>query len=380
MRGSPLSRIAQHILNNIQITMHKRQAFTLVELLVVIAIIGVLIALLVPAVQQAREAARRMSCTNNLKQLGLAMHNYESTHTVLPRFGQRDADFSVQARLLPYIEQGNLYNLLDFSQIAFTGSWSEKIPNPQFIAAFSTEIDVYLCPSDPAPESTTVTTSGGPVTYGGLNYMVSMGSAKGTNYDFRWTTDGPFYEPSGCRFANLTDGLSNTALMNETVRSVGADETLAAGQLARLPYQKTLNGSSGVGTSMGSKRGMSGSGSPWSSYTDGNGMIANADVASFWNQFTSWRGGESPALRGRGTSWAFSGAINSATNGYLSPNSRTPDVVTHFTGYFAARSFHPGGAEVLFGDGSVRFLSDTIDLTTNRSLYSGSGGEVIGEY
>lgn len=360
--------------------MKRRQAFTLVELLVVIAIIGILIALLLPAVQQAREAARRMTCTNHLKQLGLALHNYESSHQVLPRFGQRDADFSVQARLLPYIEQGNLYDLLDFSQVAFTGSWSEKIPNPNFVSAFATPIPVYLCPSDPAPEVTTLTTSGGPVNYGGLNYMVSIGSATGTNYDFRWRTDGPFFEPSGCKFSALTDGLSNTALMNETVRSVGPDTTLAAGELPKAPYQMTLNGSSGVGTSMGTTRGMNGSGNPWSSYTDGSGMIANADVPSFWNQFTSWRGGESPALRGRGTTWAFSGAINSATNGYLAPNSRTPDVVTHFTGYFAARSFHPGGAEVLLGDGSVQFLPETIDLATNRAIYSGSGGEVIGEY
>ncbi|MBI1248706.1 DUF1559 domain-containing protein [bacterium] len=360
--------------------MRSRYAFTLVELLVVIAIIGVLIALLLPAVQQAREAARRMTCTNHLKQLGLALHNYESTHQVLPRFGQRDADFSVQARVLPFIEQGNLYNLLDFSQVAFTGSWSEKIPNPNFVGAFATAIPIYLCPSDPAPETTTVTTSGGPVTYGGLNYMVSIGSGTGTNYDFRFPTDGPFYEPSGVKFSALIDGLSNTVLMNETVRSVGPDQTLPAGQVPKFPYQMTLNGSSGVSPTQGSKRGMPGSGNPWSSYNDANGNISGADVGSFWNQFTSWRGGESPALRGRGTTWAFSGAINSATNGYLAPNSRTPDVVTHFTGYFAARSFHPGGASVLLGDGSVQFLPETINLVTNRSLYSGSGGEVVGEY
>ena len=360
--------------------MTRRQAFTLVELLVVIAIIGVLIALLLPAVQQAREAARRMTCTNHLKQLGLGMHNYESTHTVLPRLGQRDADFSVQARLLPYLEQGNLYELLDFSQAAFTGSWSEKLPNPQFSAAFATPLEVYLCPSDSAPETTTVNTSSGPVTYGGLNYMASIGSGTGTNYDLRWVTDGPFYEPRGCRFSNLTDGLSNTVLMSETARSVGPDRTLATGELPQAPYTLTLNGSSGVSTALGSTRGMSGSGSPWSGSTNGEGMIANADVASFWSQFTSWRGGESPALRGRGTSWAFSGAINSATNGYLTPNSKTPDVVTHFTGYFAPRSYHPGGANVLLADGSVHFLAETIDIHLNRALHSGSGGEVLGEF
>ena len=189
---------------------HRARGFTLIELLVVIAIIAILIALLLPAVQQAREAARRTQCRNNLKQLALAMHNYESTFSVFPMGGTRDSDFSVQARLLPYVDQVNLQNLLDFTQPAFSGSWSGKSPNPLFVDAFETPVAVFLCPSDPAPSQTAVSVSGTTYVYGGLNYMVSFGSAKRTNNDFRWPSDGVVYEHSGVGFRNFTDGTSNT--------------------------------------------------------------------------------------------------------------------------------------------------------------------------
>ncbi|TWT39360.1 DUF1559 domain-containing protein [Blastopirellula retiformator] len=358
--------------------MKLRHAFTLVELLVVIAIIGVLIALLLPAVQQAREAARRMSCTNNLKQLGLALHNYESTFKVFPMAGTVDTDFSVQARLLPYVEQGNLNDQLDYSLAAFSGGWSGKSPNAAFATAFETPLSLFLCPSDPAPSQTT--SSGN--TYGCLNYMVSFGSGTGVNYDFKHKTDGIFYQYSKAGFRDMTDGTSNSVVMSETVRSVGADMTLPAGETPPYPYQFTLNGSSGVGSSNPdpTKQGMPGNGGGWSSYTNGDGAISNPDISTFWTGFTSWRGGESAAIRGRGMSWAFTGAINSMTNGYHTPNSRIPDVVTHWTGYFAPRSYHPGGANVTFGDGSVRLLPDTIDLSTHRALHSVNGGEVLGEF
>ncbi|EAQ81961.1 DUF1559 family PulG-like putative transporter [Blastopirellula marina] len=353
-----------------------RHAFTLVELLVVIAIIGVLIALLLPAVQQAREAARRMSCTNNLKQLGLGLHNYESTFTVFPMMGTVDVDFSVQARLLPFVEQANLQDQLDFSQDAFTGGWSGKSPAPEFVTAFETPLELFLCPSDPAPSQTTANG----YTYGGNNYMVSFGSGTGTNYDLKKRTDGIVYENSAVGFRDMTDGTSNTVVISETVRSVGPDMTLASGEKPPFPYQFTLNGSSGVDSGSQPGQGMTASGGGWSGYTNGDGVIFNPDLSSFWTDFTSWRGGESSAIRGRGMSWAFCGAINSLTNGFHTPNSRIPDIVTHWTGYFAPRSFHSGGANVTLGDGSVRFLPDTIDLTTHRGLHSTNGGEVLGGF
>jgi prepilin-type N-terminal cleavage/methylation domain-containing protein len=358
----------------------RKRGFTLIELLVVIAIIAILIALLLPAVQQAREAARRTQCKNSLKQLALALHNYESTYAMFPPGGTADSDFSVQARMLPYVEQANLQNLLDFSEVAFSGGWSGKSPNPLFAGAFATAIPVFLCPSDPAPAQTSVTVSGNTYIYGGLSYMVSFGSAKETNNDFRWRTDGAVYEHSSVRFRDFTDGTSNTAIMSETVRSVGDDMVLPAGQTPTFPYQFTLNGSSGTSSGLNAVQGVLATGGGWSSYTDADGMIVDPDLAAIWTDFTGWRGGSSPAMRGRGISWAFSGAINSMTNGYTTPNSRIPDIVTHWTGYFAPRSFHTGGAHVAMGDGAVRYLSDSIDAELHRSLHSCNGGEVVSEF
>lgn len=357
-----------------------RRAFTLVELLVVIAIIGMLIALLLPAVQAARGAARRAQCKNHLKQIALAMQNYESVYRKFPMGGTQDADFSVQARLLPYIEQVNLQNLLDFAQPAFSGSWSGKVPNPRFAEAFETVVPTFLCPSDPAPSQTTVTVSGNTYVYGGLSYMVSFGSGKGTNNDFRWRTDGVVFEHSAVGFQDFVDGTSNTVIFSETVRSVGDDVILPPGATPPFPYQFTLNGSSGLSPGKQSMPGLLATGAPWTSYVNDSGMISNPDLEAIWHNFTSWRGGASPALRGRGISWAFSGAINSMTNGYLTPNSRVPDIVTHWTGYFAPRSYHSGGAHAALGDGSVRFLADSIDADTHRALHSCNGGEVIAEF
>lgn len=352
-------------------------AFTLVELLVVIAIIGVLVGLLLPAVQAAREAARRMSCSNNLKQVGLSLHNYESTFQTLPPAGTQDVDFSVQARILPYIEQSGLSRSLTFDVPAFSGNYAGKIPHPKNASAYATAIATYLCPSDPATSTSIVTLGGNSYTYGGVNYMANFGSGRKQNYDFRWTTDGLFFAPHGVRFNHVIDGLSNTVMFGETVRSQGPDQTLPVGTLPQQPYPLTLNGSSGVSADLNAQQGMKASGSPWSAFTNSAGMIENPDVTSFFKTFTSWRGGSSPALRGRGISWAFTGAVNSMTNGYLPPNSPTPDVVTHFTGYFASRSYHTGGAHLLYADGSVHFASDSTDTELNRSLHSANGGEVI---
>ncbi len=356
------------------------RGFTLVELLVVIAIVGILIALLLPAVQQARGAARRLQCQNHLKQIALAMHNYESSFRVLPPGGTRDTDFSVQARLLPYIEQANLQNLLDFGQPAFSGSWSGAIPNPQFASAFEVAIPTFLCPSDPAPAQTAVAVSGRTYTYGGLSYMVSFGSGQGTNNDFHRPTDGAVYEHSRVRLADFTDGTSTTVICSETVRSVGEDMILPPAVTPAYPYAFTLNGSSGTSAAQHPTAGLQATGGPWTAYTNSDGMIFNPELDTFWMEFTSWRGGSSPALRGRGISWAFSGAINSMTNGYTTPNSRIPDIVTHWTGYFAPRSHHSGGAQIAMADGSVHFLSSSIQTHLHRALHSCNGGEIVGEF
>ncbi|QDT53499.1 Type II secretion system protein G precursor [Caulifigura coniformis] len=358
-----------------------RRAFTLIELLVVIAIIAILIALLLPAVQQAREAARRTQCKNNLKQLGLALHNYESTFNVFPMTNAQNylpntQGFSPQARLLPYVEQGSLQNQMDFADYAFSGPFNNLVPNPKFASAFAVSLQVMLCPSDPAPSQNT---GAGGAIYGGTNYMVSYGSGTGVNYDLRWRTDGLVYENSSSRMRDCTDGTSNTVFMSESVRSEGADVTLPAGTTPKHPYQKTINGSSGVTATLQSSQGMQGGGA-WGSYVNGAGLIANPDLTAVWPTMTNWRGAQSLALRGRGTSWAHSGAISTLTNGYTTPNSKIPDVVIHFTGFFAPRSYHSGGAQVMLGDGSVRFIGENIDSAVHRGLHSCNGGEVLGEF
>jgi prepilin-type N-terminal cleavage/methylation domain-containing protein/prepilin-type processing-associated H-X9-DG protein len=356
-----------------------RSGFTLIELLVVIAIIGILIALLLPAVQAAREAGRRINCTSNLKQFGLALQNYESTFRSFPETDAPNG-FSVQARLLPYMEQVNLQGLLDFTKPAFFGTWSTQTPNTPFIAAFAMPLPIMLCPSDPAPTLNTVTISGTPYVYGANNYMVSTGSATGTNYDQRWPTDGIVFENSSVRFADVTDGTSNTVFMSESVRSIGQDMTLPAGTTPPFPYQYTLNGSSGVKSALQAVPGLQAAGGPWSSFVNGAGMISNPNLDVIWPAFTQWRGAGNTALRGRGTSWAATGALNTLTNGYTTPNSRIPDLVTHFTGFFGPRSWHSGGANVAMGDGSVRFLTDGVNSVIHHFLHSRNGGEAVGDF
>ena len=239
----------------------RASGFTLVELLVVIAIIGILVALLLPAVQAAREAARRAQCSNQLRQWGLALHNYHDVYQSFPMVNAQNylpntQGFSPQSRLLPFVEQLNLQNQLDFAQPAFTGPFNALVPNPQFSATFAMRIPIAVCPSDPAP---VMNVGAGGANYAGINYMVSFGSGTGVNYDLRWRTDGVVYENFGLRFADMLDGASNTVFMSETVRSVGPDFTLPAGQLPKFPYQATLNGSSGVNSGLLAFQGLSAS-------------------------------------------------------------------------------------------------------------------------
>jgi prepilin-type N-terminal cleavage/methylation domain-containing protein len=353
---------------------NRRHGFTLIELLVVIAIIAVLIALLLPAVQQAREAARRTQCKNNMKQLGLALHNYESTYTVLP-YNPGSAGYSPQARLLPFMDNANLHNLIDYSQPMLVGTFPNQTLNPLNAVAAATVMPAFLCPSD--IQTPVITTGLGPAAtpvptqFAGLNYMVSMGSGSGTNYDDRFQTDGPFWQRSKTQWRDFTDGSSNTVLMAEIVRGDLVDVTLPAGSRIPRPYRKMM--------SLG---GSSTTGGP--GYTKGSsifpaGTINNPDLATLTLLGTDWRGGATRGT-GRGNSWFRGLNHNVSTNGYLTPNSTTPDVIMHGTGFFAARSFHTGGAQVLMGDGAVRFVSDNIDTAAYQALYSMNGNEVPTEF
>jgi prepilin-type processing-associated H-X9-DG protein len=338
--------------------------------LVVIAIIGVLVALLLPAVQSAREAARRSQCRNSLRQIVLAIHQYEGVNGALPPHAG-SVSFSAQARILPYLEQAGLYGQIDFSTPLLSGPIGGRILDPKYVDVAAQALPVFLCPSDTGPRVFRVPL-GGPDLYavGANNYMVNMGSGTGTNYDDRHPTDGWLWQNSRVRLAECTDGTSNTILLGEAIRGDGQDISLQAGERDRFPYRKVLDMTSGV-TSNPAGPGYQGG-------AFGGGIIFDPPLATISQSGTNWKGGQTGT--GRGVGWFRSLNHSVHFTGYLPPNSRTPDVGMHGIGFFAARSFHAGGVNAALADGSVRWLTDNIDLATYRALHTKSGGETIGDY
>jgi prepilin-type N-terminal cleavage/methylation domain-containing protein/prepilin-type processing-associated H-X9-DG protein len=326
--------------------------FSLVELLVVITIIGVLVAMLLPAVQSAREAARRLQCANNLKQLGLALHNYHSQHNCFPGLGDSSlASYSVQARLLPFVEQTSLQNLIDFSQALYLGTSHSQSMNPAEATAAKTRIALFRCPSDASED---LFTENSDVLAGG-NYVICTASGTGTTYDVRYATDGMFYYGSalGCR--DMRDGTSNTMVLSE---SILGSRAAASTQSITPKGNDRLAGFSGQ--------------SPNSNSAGLNGLV-NPDLAERAKLCQLWYGN-------RSFGWIVGKPMATTYSAYLLPNDPTPDVFSMSIGFFAARSFHPGGVNATFGDGSVHFVNDQIGQEVWRSLATRAGGECIGNF
>ncbi len=334
---------------------YKKRAFTLVELLVVIAIIGILIALLLPAVQAAREAARRMQCTNNLKQFGLALHNYHSLHNVFPGYDSSGVGFSIQAKLLPFFEQSSLHGLIDYTQPVLIGPGGAKYFNTAHQDAAREEIEIFRCPSDGEIDLYTEYQMGdnpAPVTLRGLNYMMVIGSGKDNTFEYANRTDGLFYMDSHCGFNTMTDGSSNTIVMAESLLGNHRDTTKEGDRKRQVCRTSAI-----------------------SKAAANVNNPTNADLDNYVSNAVNWYGY-------RGCTWLLARTGYTMVITYLPPNSLYPDFAPSSgggrqIGLHYTRSNHTGGINGLMGDGSVRFIPDTINQTIFQALATVAGGETV---
>ena len=330
--------------------------FTLVELLVVIAIIGILIALLLPAVQAAREASRRMSCQNNLKQLGLALQGHATAWGSFPAgIGKTpQTSFSAHAMILPYLEGQTLHKMIDLEEPLMLGGGGSATVNPVQANAARTVVSVFLCPSDNAEPrfSEFLNFSAPDETSGGTNYMVCGGSGTETYYDLRYPSDGAFWQESSVRFRDIQDGTSHTMVFSESLLGNSCD----------------INGP----TPEDPKRYMANMCNQHSLSSEGPGLsgIVNPDVESIVAGATYWRGC-------RGATWIWGRQQVNTFSAYMPPNTSVPDMAARGIGFFAARSNHPGGVNAVFADGSVRFINETIPLEIWRASSTRASGEII---
>ena len=310
----------------------RRSGFTLIELLVVIAIIAILIALLLPAVQQAREAARRTQCKNNLKQIGLALHNYHDVHGTFP-FSQEDTtkSFSAISQLLPYFDQAPLYNLINFS-LPYSDATNTT--------ARLTELTVLRCPSD----------FDNPLgaTGGATNYMANKGSGiiwqdpTGPNAGFP-AQSGVMYFQSRVRIGDIIDGTSNTAAFSERALADGNNGVVSP--LSDVFFSPLAP----------------------STADEARTMCRAVDITNLANQFPLFMG--APWMHGQHT--------------YLhvdTPNSRSCGFFTVLRADMPPSSRHIGGVHLLLCDGSARFVTENIDLYLWRAIGTRNGGETIGEF
>jgi prepilin-type N-terminal cleavage/methylation domain-containing protein len=339
----------------------RRPGFTLIELLVVIAIIGILIGLILPAVQKVRESANRTKCQNNLKQLGLGLHGYHDTQNKFP-FGKGPdykaklgtpvyARWSVHSQMLPHIEQGNLYNAINFNFPPETPGMEGPVIN--FMPAHQntgrvnadacrTRVPIFLCPSDPAVEPADWPGQNNYVASQGVQFLCDLSEKLSSSVAPAEKPDGVFYYLSSIRATDVTDGMSQTAFFSERLRGTGTpnprtDMFIISNQTTR---DDTYNICMGL----------------------------NPATAT-------------PLTSKLGYSWVMGEMCCTTYNHLSGPNSRTC-AGTNFPGNMAnmamqvpATSQHSGGVNVLLGDGTVHFVVDSVGLDVWRAGGSRNLGE-----
>jgi prepilin-type N-terminal cleavage/methylation domain-containing protein/prepilin-type processing-associated H-X9-DG protein len=335
-----------------------RAGFTLIELLVVIAIIAVLIALLLPAVQAAREAARRAQCVNNLKQLGIAMHNYHDVTSGLP-WGHGYLgwnDWSAFVLMLPYLEQGNLYNAINFANTGVAANPSTPA-NGSNGTVMVTSINVLNCPSD------TDRLQNG---FGHVNYCGNAGNCPncffGNNGEVGAANGLFFSVANGTKtigFRDVIDGLSNTAAFSEKVKGQtigGTTDSFLYDPLIPSSAEVMVN-PPGAGADL--------TPNPFYTTCSASAPTKNATLA-----------GGGIAL---GAYWFDGHPECGMYNHIMQPNSwNCSDGNVNDIGAFTVSSRHSGGVNVLFGDGSVRFVKGTVAPQTWWALGTRAGNEVLG--
>jgi len=352
---------------NISMT-NRPRGFTLIELLVVIAIIAVLIALLLPAVQAAREAARRAQCINNMKQIGLAIHNYISAHNVLPVMSLKNcsncgaAGFNWNewgpgwagwaSGMLGNLEQATIYNAINFSLY---------LDLPANTTAGSTQLNTLLCPSD----TSTVRPSGYWAT---SNYAGNIGGPSPMQF---WNgviipTQNLWYSGPGCgpvSMAAISDGSSNTALLSEhtgglnnnPVVTLGSNQGKKGYYNVPSPSSPTPNAANGGQVALDFVRAC-------------NALPTSTPSAGTW--VFGWSYLSNMPYEAGNTTYTHWNTPNKASCNYASENSTMYAAIT-------ANSTHAGGVNMALADGSVRFIKDSINLQTWWALGSRNGGEVL---